>query len=301
MDFTRIASRLNELQIEYIENAILAQYTTFRIGGAARMVVFPHDSGEAVTVLELLRAENVRVLIIGNGSNLLISDNGFDGAAVVLSRMKSVSVDGCRIRADAGASLTGLASEAQKNALTGLEFAYGIPGTLGGGIYMNAGAYGGDMSQVVRVSRYYDPDTGKCCELTAAEHEFAYRHSAYMGNNRVILSAELELSSGDPESIAERMSELISKRRQKQPLEYPSAGSVFKRGNGFITAQAIDEAGLKGRGVGGAQVSEKHAGFIINRGGATARDVLELIEIVRSEVYKKFGYSIECEVKYIDG
>ncbi len=301
MDYTRAAALLSEQKIEYSENTPLAPHTTFRIGGAARLAVFPKNVDEAATVFDILRGSGVRILVIGNGSNLLVSDDGFDGAAVILTGLRFVEVCGCNIVAGAGVPLTRLAMEASKRSLTGLEFAYGIPGTVGGGIYMNAGAYGGDMSQVVTSSRYYDLATGETGVLDAPSHEFAYRHSVYMGGTKVILSATLELAVGDQAEITAKMNDLMSRRREKQPLEYPSAGSAFKRGNGFITAQAIDEAGLKGRTVGGAQVSEKHAGFIINRGGATARDVLELIDIIKAEIKAKFGYDIECEVRYIDG
>ena len=213
--------------------------------------------------------------------------------------MRTYAVEGEHITADAGIPLTKLASVAAKEWLSGLEFAYGIPGTLGGGIYMNAGAYGGEMSQVVVSSRYYDAATGECGIYDGAAHEFAYRHSAYMDSAKIVLSATMKLTRGDKNAIEAAMADYMSRRRDKQPLEYPSAGSVFKRGNGFITAQKIDEAGLKGRTVGGAQVSEKHAGFIINKGGATASDVLELIEIIKTEVHEKFALYIECEVRYI--
>ena len=164
---------------------------------------------------------------------------------------------------------------------------------------MNAGAYGGEMAQVVVASKYYDMATGECGTVDGAAHEFAYRHSAYMDSAKIVLSATVKLQRGDKNEIEAAMADYMSRRRDKQPLEYPSAGSVFKRGNGFITAQKIDEAGLKGRAVGGAQVSEKHAGFIINKGGATASDVLELIEIIKTEVHEKFALDIECEVRYI--
>ena len=299
MNLVRVMSVLTENKIEYRENIPMSAYTTFKIGGAARLGVFPKDACEAVLALSALREAGVPVLTVGNGSNMLVSDEGFDGAAVVLTGMKAFSVDGTVMTVCAGASLTHIASEAAKLSLTGLEFAYGIPGTVGGGVYMNAGAYGGDMSQVVTKTEYYDLVTGERGTLAGDEHEFAYRHSAYMGKDRIILSAELALCEGDKDAITERMNDLMNRRRDKQPLEYPSAGSVFKRGNGFITARVIDEAGLKGRRVGGAEVSEKHAGFIVNRGGATAKDVMALVEIIKDEVRAKFGYDIECEIKYI--
>ncbi len=299
MDYIRAIERLNEAKIEYSENTPLAPYTSFRIGGSARLLVFPKSCDEAITAFDILRAENIRTLALGNGTNVLIADEGYDGAAVILSCMRSYTVDGEYITADAGMPLTKLASVAAKESLSGLEFAYGIPGTLGGGIYMNAGAYGGELSQVVVSSRCYDTVTGECGTIEGEAHEFAYRHSAYMDSTKIVLSATLKLARGDQNGIEAAMADYMSRRRDKQPLEYPSAGSVFKRGNGFITAQKIDEAGLKGRTVGGAQVSEKHAGFIINKGGATAKDVLELIEIIKSEVYEKFALQIECEVRYV--
>lgn len=299
MDYTRTIEALEALKIEYSENTPLAPYTSFRIGGAARLAVFPKSRDEAVRVFDLLRSEDVPTVILGNGTNVLVSDEGFDGAAVMLSGMRSISFDGCSAVADAGAPMTKLAIEAAKRSLTGLEFAYGIPGTLGGGVYMNAGAYGGEMAQVVTASEYYDLDTGECGTVIGDAHEFAYRHSVYMNSHKVILSVSVEFTPGNKSEIEACMNDLMSRRREKQPLDMPSAGSTFKRGNGFITAQKIDEAGLKGRSVGGAQVSEKHAGFIVNRGGATAKDVLDLIEVVKSEIKEKFGLELECEVRYI--
>ena len=299
MNYTRAIECLTAAKIEYSENTPLAPYTSFRIGGPARLLVFPKSAGEACLTFGILRDNSVRTVVLGSGTNVLVADEGFDGAAEILSGMRSCSVDGEYITADAGVPLTKLASVAAKNSLSGLEFAYGIPGGVGGGIYMNAGAYGGEMSQVVVQSRYYDLASGECGELVGDKHKFAYRHSAYMDSDKVILSAKLKLERGDKASIEAAMADYMSRRRDKQPLEYPSAGSVFKRGNGFITAQKIDEAGLKGRCVGGAQVSEKHAGFIVNRGGATAKDVLELIEIIKNEVYEKFGVCLECEIRHI--
>ena len=299
MNYTRAIERLMEAKIEYSENTPLAPYTSFRIGGPARLIVFPKSCDEATLVFDLLRAEGVRTLVLGNGTNVIVADEGFAGAAVILSGMRTFVVDGEHITADAGMPLTKLASVAAKESLSGLEFAYGIPGTLGGGIYMNAGAYGGEMSQIIVSSQYYDMATGECGTVDGAAHEFAYRHSVYIDGTKIVLSATVKLKRGDKNEIEAAMADYMSRRRDKQPLEYPSAGSVFKRGNGFITAQKIDEAGLKGRAVGGAQVSEKHAGFIINKGGATASDVLELIGIIKTEVYEKFALDIECEVRYI--
>lgn len=300
MKYTRTIEALRELKIEYGENTPLAAYTSFRIGGPARIAVFPKSRDQAVRVFDLLREENIRILVLGNGTNMLVSDKGFDGAAVILTGLRGLSVNGDTITADAGVPLTKMSIEASKLSLTGMEFAYGIPGTVGGGVYMNAGAYGGDMSQVVVRSEYYDLSTGKYGVLEGDGHGFAYRRSAYTDTDLVILSVTVKLKCGDREEITATMNDLMSRRREKQPLDMPSAGSTFKRGNGFITAQKIDEAGLKGMRIGGAQVSTKHAGFIVNLGDATASDVLALIEAVKDEIRKKFGLELECEVKYVE-
>ena len=299
MNHTRAVTRFVTQNIEVRENHPLAPHTSFRIGGPARLAVFPKTAEEAAAAISVLREENVRTLILGNGTNVLIADEGFDGAAVILTGMKSCEYRDGLLWADAGASVTHVAAEAAKLSLAGLEFAYGIPGTVGGGIYMNAGAYGGEMAQVAEVSRWYDPATGAFGETVGEAHGFAYRRSVYMDSDKIILSAALKLTPGDRGEIEARMADYLSRRRDKQPLEYPSAGSVFKRGNGFITAKLIDDAGLRGRSVGGAQVSEKHAGFIINRGGATACDVKKLIDIVKAEVFRQFGREIECEIRMI--
>ncbi len=321
----------------------LADYTSFRIGGPASLAVFPRDVGELVGTLRRLHSEGARCVVLGNGTNVLFDDAGYNGAVVILGDMKhfggivyngankcgcgaydgsshkeavgfdtdgdtrkgsvgsntDIGSDEVIISADAGYPLTRLASDAAELSLTGLEFAYGIPGSVGGGIFMNAGAYGGELSDVVWRSRWYDPDSGETGYFTRDEHEFAYRHSIYMDCRRVILSAEFRLKVGDKARIRALCDDYMSRRREKQPLEYPSAGSVFKRGSGFITAKLIEDAGLKGSTIGGAQVSEKHAGFIVNRGGATASDVLRLIRHIQATVRDRFGVEIECEVRYI--
>lgn len=299
MNYPHVERKLSELGIKCELNISLSSYTSFCIGGAVSLAVFPASEDEAVAVLSLLRENEVRTLIVGNGTNLLVDDGGFDGAAVIMSGLRGVLVSEERIHAECGVPLTGLSSTAQKHSLSGLEFGYGIPGTVGGGVYMNAGAYGGDMSQVVVRTRYFDMETGEIGEFAGEEHLFSYRHSVYEDSSKVILSADFVLCPGDKAEIKAKMDEYMTCRRTKQPLEYPSAGSVFKRGDGFYTAKLIDEAGLRGRRVGGAEVSEKHAGFIVNRGGATSADVLALIDIIKSEVKEKFGVDIVCEIKYV--
>ena len=324
INYTQLCGELAATGIDARTNYRLADYTSFRIGGEALLAVFPRNVGELTLTLRRLRDVGARFIVLGNGTNVLFDDAGYDGAVVILGEMKHFggivgSADcsscddkgktpACRndsdddcviITADAGYPLTRLASDAAELSLTGLEFAYGIPGSVGGGIFMNAGAYGGELTGVVYRSYWFDPDTGELGCYFGDEHGFSYRHSAYMDCRRVILSAEFRLRRGNPDEIRAAMDDYMSRRREKQPLEFPSAGSVFKRGNGFITAKLIEDAGLKGYTVGGAQVSEKHAGFIINRGGATASDVLRLIRHIQNTVHGRFGADIECEVRYI--
>lgn len=307
MEKTRFLAALDRIGAEYSENVPLSLCTSFRIGGPAALAVYPGTVSEAVRVFDTLRETETPYIVIGNGTNLLAPDEGFDGAAVVLTRLSgfcgAVGTDGDRtlIKAEAGMPLTLLAKKAEGMSLTGLEFAYGIPGTLGGGVFMNAGAYGGELADVVFESEWLSPETGERGVFRGEDHCFGYRKSAYMNGGRVILSVTLALRRGERSAISAAMNDYMSRRREKQPLEYPSAGSVFKRGDGFITARLIEECGLKGVRVGGAEVSVKHAGFIVNRGGATAADVARLINIIKDTVYEKSGKVIECEIKFIDG
>lgn len=303
IDQNNLLTLLSRLGVRYEESCPLSRLTSFRIGGPARIAVFPESPERAVRAMDALKESGVPFTVIGNGTNLLAPDGGYDGAVVVMTGVAGFSASdpdnagGRTLTVGAGMPVTLLASRAAKLSLTGLEFAYGIPGTVGGGIYMNAGAYGGQVSDVVVSSRWYDPETGETGTLDAPGHDFAYRHSSYMENGRVIISAEIRLAAGDADTIGAAMKDYMSRRCEKQPLDLPSAGSVFKRGNGFITAKLIEECGLKGRRVGGAEVSLKHAGFIVNRGGATARDVLTLADIVRDEVFEKTGKTIEREIR----
>ena len=296
---SRLCEFLKDRRIEFRTDSPLALYTSFRIGGPADVVILPRSAGEAVEALNAVRGSGLPLLVLGNGTNVLAADEGYRGAVVVLTGLRGMRTDGTVIHAEAGVPLTVLAREAAKEALTGLEFAYGIPGTVGGGIFMNAGAYGGELASAVVSSFWYDPATGETGRTDGDAHHFSYRHSCYMDSGKIVLSADFRLAAGDPAAIQAQMNDYMTRRREKQPLEYPSAGSVFKRGNGFITAKLIEEAGLKGRRVGGAEVSELHAGFIINRGGATAADVTALIGHVRQAVYDKYGYRLECEIRHI--
>ena len=278
----------------------LSAHCTFRIGGKADFFAEPSDENELISVLRAAKNTKMPFIVVGNASNILFRDGGFRGVVINTQRMKKVTVAGETITAECGVSLTALSCSAQKASLTGFEFLCGIPGTVGGGVYMNAGAYGGEIAETLVSSRFYDAEKDEICELDAASHMFGYRRSSYMENaNRVLLSAIFKLSLGNAAEIRAEMDELLFRRREKQPLEFPSAGSTFKRYPGFYTAKLIDECGLRGCTVGGAQVSEKHAGFVINRGGASASDVLELIDRIKREIKKTHGIDIECEIRVV--
>jgi len=281
------------------ENYLLANGCTFKIGGPAEFAIYPETADALISAVRLCRETGTRYVVIGNGSNVIFPDKGFDGGVIFTTAMKNISLSGTLLTADCGASLTTAAMTAAKNGLTGLEFAYGIPGSCGGALYMNAGAFNGQIEDVLESGTYYDPETDSLITLPGSAHCFSYRKSIYTDSDKVILSAAFRLQPGNPGEIRGKMDEYMEKRISKQPLEYPSAGSVFKRYPGFFTAQLIEEAGLKGRSIGGAQVSPKHAGFIVNTGGATASDVEQLIAVIKAEIKEKNGIEIECEVKFI--
>ncbi len=282
-----------------LENEPLAQHSSFRIGGPARAIAVPSDITSLTRVCCILKEHELAPFMLGNGTNLLFPDEGLQDVVLIstekLTRMFLLP-DGA-IYAEAGVSLSRLASFAQQNGLAGLEFASGIPGTLGGGCRMNAGAYGGELKDAIEsVVCYYLPEQA-LYELTAEECNFGYRCSRFSQvGGLVVLSAVFRLPAGDPEEIAGKMRELNEKRRDKQPLDLPSAGSAFKRPEGYFAAKLIEDCGLKGYRNGGAQVSEKHAGFVVNRGGATSHEVYDLMMHVRNTVYKETGVFMEPEI-----
>ena len=284
-------------RVDIIENADMKDHTSFRIGGPCDVALFPHDRESFCTVLGYLNDNSVKHIVIGNGSNVLFADEGYRGVVVFTTKMKSFSFNGDILECDAGTQLTAVSVRAVKEGYDGYAFACGIPGSVGGGIVMNAGAYNGELSQVVeRCTVLRNGETVTCSN---AEADFSYRHSAFLENGDLVLEAVFRLEKDSPEDIRRREEELLLRRREKQPLEYPSAGSAFKRPKGSFAAKLIDEAGLKGFSVGGAQVSEKHAGFIINRSGATSRDMLTLFREVRDRVEKYSGIRLEPEVRYL--
>ena len=279
------------------ENELLSSHSTMRVGGPAALAAFPTDAKELAALIEKAQGAGIRYIIVGNASNILFSDQGFDGLVIFTTAMRSVVWNGATVTAGCGASLTGLAAAATKKGLSGLEFAFGIPGTIGGAVYMNAGAYGSQISAVLTSSEYLKD--GKVLSRNAEEHKFDYRTSVYRSNNDIILSATFTLTPGDPDAIAEKAKKNMDSRRSKQPLEYPNAGSVFKRPEGAFPGALIEQVGLKGLRIGGAEISEKHANFIVNRGGATADDILRLTETAQKTVYKQFGILLETEIIYI--
>ena len=276
----------------------MSDHTTFRIGGPAALMLLPDCADDIVTALEVAKLAGVSTFVMGGGSNLLVSDSGLDAVVIKLSKEYSdIELDGDVITAQAGASLSRLAAFAHRHGLAGLEFAAGIPGSLGGAVYMNAGAYGEEMSDRVKCAQLLKDGEIALCDKALLG--FSYRTSCMQTRGGLILSASLSLNPGDPGEISAKMDELAKQRRDKQPLEYPSAGSTFKRPEGSFAGKLIEDAGLKGHSVGGAQVSHKHAGFIVNIGGATSRDVIDLIEHVKEQVYKRFGVELEPEIRII--
>lgn len=301
-DYPAIVSRLSAAlpALEIRENEPMSEHCSFKIGGPARLMLLPSSAEEAASALAILRSSGAQVLIVGSCTNLLIPDEGYPGAVVRMSKPASSMelLDAARIRAQAGATLNALAVFAAQHELTGLEFAHGIPGSVGGGVAMNAGAYGGEMRDVLESAEYVDKD-GVISTLSGDALGLSYRHSAFSDTDKLITSAVFRLTPGDGEAVRARMNELIEKRRASQPLDMPSAGSTFKRPKTGYAAALIDEAGLKGLRVGGAMVSTKHAGFVVNAGGATYSDVIELMREMRRRVYEFSGVLLEPEVKII--
>ena len=280
-------------------NEPMSGHTTFRIGGPAKYLVEPEDTEQLVQVLKLLRAEKEPYFILGNGSNLLVSDEGYDGVVVKIGpAMSRIQVEGSRITVGAGALMSQVARAALEHGLAGLEFASGIPGTLGGGIVMNAGAYGGELSQVVRQVTVLTRE-GDIRVMDNAAMDFGYRYSVVKKEDLIVTEIVMELQNGDKVKIKDTMDDLAVRRREKQPLEYPSAGSTFKRPEGYFAGELIMKAGLRGYQVGGARVSDKHCGFVVNMGGATAKDVHTVITDVQDKVKEVFGVDLEPEVIFL--
>ena len=291
-------SQLLGMQGVYIEEP-MCRHTTFRIGGPADYFLIPESYGQIREILDICREENLPYFILGNGSNLLVSDSGYRGVIIQIYRnMNQIQVEGEKIRAGAGALLSAIAGAAKNASLTGFEFAGGIPGTIGGAAVMNAGAYGGELKDVLWEVTVMDRE-GEILQIPAKDLKMGYRTSIIKQAGYLVLEAVISLKKGDQEAIGSYMKELGQMRVSKQPLEYPSAGSTFKRPEGYFAGKLIMESGLRGYQVGGAKVSEKHCGFLINTGDACAKDVKKLMDDVIERVQEKFGVTLEPEVKFL--
>ena len=287
---------LETLKIEYRKNEAMATHTSFKIGGEADIFARPETAEQLKSLLSFLCEQDIPYLVLGKGSNLLVSDEGVEGVVISTAKMNKITLIGeDEIFAEAGASLTAVCLFARDNGLSGLEFAYGIPGSAGGALYMNAGAYGGEMSQVITSAESIDKNLNTV-KRNIDELKLSYRDSVYRENDEIITGMTFKLNKGEKGEITALMEHYMGKRKASQPLDYPSAGSTFKRPEGYFAAALIDQCGLKGRAVGGAMVSEKHAGFVINTGNATCKDVLGLIDLIKDTVMKEKGVELHTEV-----
>ena len=298
----RIAAQLEQIagKDSVCKDASMAKYTSFRAGGPAQLMVTPGSEDELQAVLQLLHGEDIPHMVLGNGSNILVRDGGYRGVIVRMGDAFNYmrQEEDCLI-CGSGTLLSMAAKTAAHGALTGLEFASGIPGSVGGAVFMNAGAYGGEIRGVLRRARLLKPDGSGFTEASAEELEMGYRHTRLHETGEIVTQAEFALEPGDQEAIWASMADLTKRRNEKQPVTYPSAGSFFKRPEGYFAGKLIQDAGLKGLSVGGAQVSQLHSGFIINTGGATATDILQLMQIVQARVQEQFGVLLEPEVRII--
>ena len=283
----------------FVENESLKKHTTMKVGGNADFIVYPKNALEVSVLISFLKKENIRYYILGNGSNVMFSDEGFKGVIIKSEKLNDIKIDGNEIYFGAGVSMTKAAKTAVENSLSGIEYCYGIPGNIGGGLYMNAGAYGGEISSSL-VSVDCVDENGEIKTISAKDCNYGYRHSAFMSRKRFILGGLFRFENGNKEELKRFCDEIMQKRISKQPLDMPSAGSSFKRPAGHFAAALIDECGLKGKTIGGAQVSEKHAGFIVNKGDATCKDITALADYVENEVYKKTGIKIEKEMIIVE-
>ena len=296
MNFNCIESIAEKYGAELEKDVVLAPFTSFKIGGSCPAMLRANCAECVREAVTACKKENIPYRILGKGTNVLISDKGLACLIILIgSAFSEISVDGNIIVCDAGASLSAVCVRARDNSLSGLEFAYGIPGSVGGALYMNAGAYGGEMKDVVKSCTCVD-ENGEIIELMADELELSYRHSVFGRRGLVVLSVTLEIKKGDRNVISEQMNTLMEKRKTSQPLDYPSAGSTFKRPEGYFAAALIEQAGLKGFGFGDAQVSTKHSGFVVNKGNAVFDDVMRTVEGVKEKVFEHSGVKLECEM-----
>lgn len=291
-----IKTFLKDNQIQFLQNESLKKHITFKVGGEAKFVAMPKTKHQAANLFKFLKENNIKYYIIGRGSNVIFRDEGFDGVIIKTSNMQNIEFIGeDKVYADSGVVLNVLCKTLQEKSLAGLEFCYGIPGNVGGGLFMNCGAYGGEISSAVCEVEYID-ESGNFQKIDVKDCQFSYRHSIFQNNNWFITGCTFKLTKGDKNQILSFMEDIMQRRIDKQPLDKPSAGSSFKRPVGYFAAALIDECGLKGYSIGGAQVSEKHAGFIVNTGNATCNDIVALAEYVEQTVMQKKGVAIEKEM-----
>ncbi len=287
----------------YDENDIkidekLSSYVNFKVGGPADILLIPKSKEQVIKSVEVCKENKIPFYLIGNGSNILVRDGGFRGVVISLKEVNTIIVDGDKIEAECGAMLKAVSDKAMENSLTGFEFACGIPGTIGGAVFMNAGAYDGEIAHVIESAEIIDEECN-IVRLLNKDLDFGYRSSIVMKKGYTVLSAVFKLEKGQVKTIKELVDDLTNKRESKQPLEYPSAGSTFKRPTGYFAGKLIQDAGLKGYSIGGAAVSEKHSGFVINKGNATAKDITDLIKYIQDEVKRQFGVELHPEVRII--
>ncbi len=295
---TELIDFLKKIKCDYAVDEPMSKHTTFKIGGNAKVVAYPSSEEQISQIVKFTKENEIRLLTVGNGSNLLVADEGIDACVMILDdHFAGIKlIDDETIFALSGTLLIKVCRFAYENGLSGLEFAYGIPGSCGGGAFMNAGAYGGEMKDVMFRCSHIDQN-GDRGFLEGDDMRLGYRHSAYYDNGCIITGVYLKLKKADKAEIKSKMDDFMSRRREKQPLEYPSAGSTFKRPEGYFAGTLIEECNLKGKRVGGAEVSEKHAGFVINKGNATCKDVLDLCELVSNTIKKEKGVSLEMEIR----
>lgn len=300
---TEVISLVKKIGCEYCENEPMKNHTSLKIGGNAEIAVFPSSSLQVAQIVEFAHNNKLDLTVLGKGSNVLVSDSGLSGIVMLLDKLDNIQYLGEQngkhiVFAQAGASLTRLCRTALEHSLTGLEFAFGIPGSCGGAAFMNAGAYGGEMKDVLQKCTHVARD-GSQGELSGNDLDLSYRHSAYSNNGCIITGVFVALEKGNSDEIRSKMDDLMNRRKTKQPLEFPSAGSTFKRPEGYFAGQLIEECGLKGKSVGGAMVSEKHAGFLINADGATCEDFLSLVELVKKTIKKEKNVDLEMEIRVL--
>ena len=298
--YCELISLAKNLGVDVFGNAPMNKHTSFKTGGNADLLIIPDSIDSLQQIIKKCKELNIKPFVMGNGSNLLVTDSGYKGVIIKIGAQLSGlrMLDDNTIYCESGVMMKTLCNFALDNSLSGLEFAFGIPGNLGGAVYMNAGAYGGEMKDILYSCTHID-DEGNIGTLTKDQLDLGYRHSAYTNNGFTIISATLKLQKGDKAEIKDAMNDKLRRRKEKQPLEFPSAGSTFKRPEGYFAGALIEDCSLKGYSIGGAQVSEKHAGFVINRGGATSTDILNLIKHIQDTVYEKHGVKLETEVKII--